>query len=107
MGFYRIVFQLQVSLPSDQSVDINLGCDSHNTIHRYKIYVSTFLGVGTITARKRYLEALLRKNVHSVRYAMFNFSSFLLMRFRVFLFIEFLGTLTTCFYYKQKFKKNC
>ncbi len=85
----------QVSLPSDQSVDINLGCDSHNTIHRYKIYVSTFLGVGTITARKRYLEALLRKNVHSVRYAVFYFSLFSLMRSHLFLFIEFLVILTT------------
>lgn len=54
-----------VSLRPDLSVDINLGCDTHMTVHRYKIYVSTFLGVGTIVARKRYIEALLKKNSHS------------------------------------------
>eukprot|EP00795_Rhopilema_esculentum_P011964 gene11964-2540_t len=55
-----------VSLPQDLSVDINLGCDSHNTIHRYKIYVTTFLGVGTVVARQKYLEILLKRNSHSL-----------------------------------------
>jgi len=54
-----------VTLPQDLSVDINLGCDSHNTIHRYKVYVTTFLGIGTVVARRRYLEMLLRRNARS------------------------------------------
>eukprot|EP00794_Sanderia_malayensis_P005244 gene5244-5908_t len=56
---------LNVSIPSDLSVDINLGCDSHMTVHRYKIYVATFLGVGTMAARKRYVETLLKRHPHS------------------------------------------
>ena len=43
-------------VPQDYSATINLGCDIHETIHEYKVYVVTHLGYGTDAARRRYIE---------------------------------------------------
>jgi len=43
-------------VPLDYSATINLGCDIHETIHEYKVYVVTHLGYGTDAARRRYIE---------------------------------------------------
>ncbi|XP_032220507.2 ectonucleoside triphosphate diphosphohydrolase 4-like [Nematostella vectensis] len=46
-------------VPSDLLAEVNLGCDSHQTIHNYRVYVSTFLGFGGNAARQRYIEQAL------------------------------------------------
>lgn len=59
-------FHFQEKLAAHLTTEVNLGCDSHMTIHKYKLYVSTFLGYGATTARIRYLEKLLRMKNSSV-----------------------------------------
>jgi len=49
-------------VPQDYSATINLGCDTHETIHEYKVYVVTHLGYGTDAARRRYLERIYSEN---------------------------------------------
>ena len=56
----------QEKLPAHLTTEVNLGCDSHMTIHNYKVYVATFLGYGATTARSRYLNTILTKKNNSV-----------------------------------------
>ena len=53
---------LNQTVPQDLSATINLGCDMHDTIHEYKVYVTTHLGYGTDLARKRYVGKLYSEN---------------------------------------------
>jgi ectonucleoside triphosphate diphosphohydrolase 4 len=46
-------------VPSDLLAEVNLGCDSHETIHNYRVYVATFLGFGGNAARDRYVDYVL------------------------------------------------
>ena len=50
------------TVPQDLSSTINLGCDRHETIHQYKVYVTTHLGYGTDLARKRFVNKLYKEN---------------------------------------------
>lgn len=50
------------TVPQDKSATINLGCDVHETIHEYKVYVTTHLGYGTDLARKRYVANMYAAN---------------------------------------------
>ena len=64
----QITFEVPKSekLPAHLTTTVNLGCDSHMTIHSYKLYVATFLGYGASTARSRYLDTILTKRNNSV-----------------------------------------
>lgn len=64
----QITFEVPKSekLPAHLTTEVNLGCDSHMTIHNYKLYVATFLGYGASTARSRYLDTILTKRNNSV-----------------------------------------
>lgn len=63
-GSAQIAFEVgkSVWVPSDLSAQVNLGCDSHQTIHNYNLYVATFLGFGGNTARDRYTELCITHN---------------------------------------------
>lgn len=54
-------------MPGDLGVTINLGCDTHQTIHEYQVYVTTFLGLGTDFGRKRYIATLFEENVEKIK----------------------------------------
>ena len=54
-------------VPLDYSATINLGCDIHETIHEYKIYVVTHLGYGTDAARRRYIEGIYSRNEEKLK----------------------------------------
>lgn len=56
-----------VTVPQALSATINLGCDTHETIHEYKVYVTTHLGYGTDLARKRYVEKLYFENKEKLK----------------------------------------
>ncbi|KAK3723848.1 hypothetical protein QZH41_019512, partial [Actinostola sp. cb2023] len=47
-------------VPHDLLADVNLGCDSHETIHNYRVYVATFLSFGSNAARQRYVGHVLK-----------------------------------------------
>lgn len=64
--WYYICIFVQEKLPAHLTTEVNLGCDSHMTIHNYKLYVATFLGYGASTARSRYLDTILTKRNNSV-----------------------------------------
>lgn len=51
-------------LPSELSMDIDLGCHAHPgpKSHTYRLYATTFLGFGANEARKRYVDMLLDQN---------------------------------------------
>lgn len=53
---------MKVWVPSDLSAQVNLGCDSHQTIHNYNLYVATFLGFGGNAARDRYTDFVITQN---------------------------------------------
>ncbi|XP_047128102.1 ectonucleoside triphosphate diphosphohydrolase 7 [Hydra vulgaris] len=55
------------SIPPELGSTINLGCDIHDTVHRYQIYVTTFLGYGTDSAWKTYVQKLFEDNVNTIR----------------------------------------
>ena len=55
------------SVPVDLSATINLGCDAHETVHEYKVYVTTHLGYGSDLARKRYVNDLYSKNIEKMK----------------------------------------
>lgn len=55
------------SLPGDLGVRINLGCDIHQTIHEYQVYVTTFLGLGTDLGRKNYISSLFKENTEKIK----------------------------------------
>ncbi|KAK2572368.1 Cell division cycle protein 23-like protein [Acropora cervicornis] len=63
-GSAQIAFEVgkSVWVPSDLNAQVNLGCDSHQTIHNYNLYVATFLGFGGNTARDRYTELSITHN---------------------------------------------
>ncbi|XP_073239476.1 ectonucleoside triphosphate diphosphohydrolase 4-like isoform X1 [Porites lutea] len=63
-GSAQIAFEVAKSVwvPSELSAQVNLGCDSHQTIHNYHLYVATFLGFGSNAARDRYTELVLSQN---------------------------------------------
>lgn len=48
------------------TAEINLGCEEHGLEHKYKLYVTTFMGFGANEAMKRY-ENLLRVKYHKDR----------------------------------------
>jgi len=54
-------------VPLDYSATINLGCDIHETIHEYKVYVATHLGYGTDAARRRYLDNIYSLNKEKLK----------------------------------------
>ncbi|XP_020893372.1 ectonucleoside triphosphate diphosphohydrolase 4 isoform X2 [Exaiptasia diaphana] len=58
----QIAFEVPKStfVPKDLLSDVNLGCDSHETIHNYRVYVATFLGFGSNAAHHRYIEYVLK-----------------------------------------------
>ncbi|XP_046851292.1 ectonucleoside triphosphate diphosphohydrolase 4-like [Xenia sp. Carnegie-2017] len=64
----QITFEVPetVKLPAGLKTEVNLGCDSHMTVHKYILYVSTFLGFGATTARSRYLDMIFTKKNHSL-----------------------------------------
>lgn len=47
-------------LPGHLVSEVNLGCQDSDTEHRYKVYVTTFLGYGANSARERYEEMLIK-----------------------------------------------
>ena len=53
---------MKVWVPAELSAQVNLGCDSHQTIHNYNLYVATFLGFGGNAARNRYTELVITQN---------------------------------------------
>ncbi|XP_068746463.1 ectonucleoside triphosphate diphosphohydrolase 4-like [Montipora capricornis] len=63
-GSAQIAFEVgkSVWVPSELSAQVNLGCDSHQTIHNYNLYVATFLGFGGNAARDRYTEFVITHN---------------------------------------------
>lgn len=63
-GSAQIAFEVgkSVWVPSDLSAQVNLGCDSHQTIHNYNLYVATFLGFGGNAARDRYTDFVITQN---------------------------------------------
>ncbi|EDV20088.1 uncharacterized protein TRIADDRAFT_32564, partial [Trichoplax adhaerens] len=44
---------------SSSLIEINLGCDAHDTSHQYFVFVSTFLKHGTNMVRQRYVSRLI------------------------------------------------
>lgn len=58
----QITYEVPLSeeLPSDLSIDIDLGCDTQpgHKSHTYHLYATTFLGFGANEARKRYVDLL-------------------------------------------------
>ena len=57
---------LQVEVPVNSTVDINLGCtpEGHGeSYHKHKVFVSTYLGYGSNEARDRYYRLLLREHL--------------------------------------------
>jgi len=63
-GSAQIAFEVgkSVWVPSELSAQVNLGCDSHQTIHNYNLYVATFLGFGGNAARERYTDLVISQN---------------------------------------------
>lgn len=61
--YWYNVFQL--SLPASLHADINLGCDSHSTIHSHHLYVATLLGYGSNEALSKYHQFLLKEQQKS------------------------------------------
>lgn len=47
-------------LPGHLVSEVNLGCQDSDTEHKYKVYVTTFLGHGANSARERYEEMLVK-----------------------------------------------
>jgi ectonucleoside triphosphate diphosphohydrolase 4 len=60
----QITFEVkkELSLPPSLTANINLGCDSHNTIHSHHLYVSTLLGYGSNEAFTQYHQSLFDKH---------------------------------------------
>ncbi|XP_029644808.1 ectonucleoside triphosphate diphosphohydrolase 7-like isoform X2 [Octopus sinensis] len=52
-------------LAKDLMAEFNLGCRSFDLDHNYQLYVSTFLGFGANSARRRYEEMLLNDGTNS------------------------------------------
>ena len=53
-------------MPAESTVDVNLGCGLGGTLgnqHKYKVFVSTYLGYGTNQARNRYYQQLLKAHL--------------------------------------------
>ena len=59
---YCLDLIMKVWVPTELSAQVNLGCDSHQTIHNYNLYVATFLGFGGNAARDRYTELVITQN---------------------------------------------
>ena len=59
MLWLKALLFTQEYVPSELLADVNLGCDSHRTIHNYRVYVATFLGFGSNAAHGRYLDMVL------------------------------------------------
>jgi len=55
------------TLSSDLGAYINLGCDTHQIIHEYQIYVTTFLGLGTDFGRKSYISSVYERNKDKIK----------------------------------------
>lgn len=45
--------------------EFNLGCNDHDTEHNYRLYVTTYLGLGANVARSSYVNALISATIHS------------------------------------------
>ncbi|XP_056364669.1 ectonucleoside triphosphate diphosphohydrolase 4 isoform X1 [Oenanthe melanoleuca] len=52
---------LQEEVAKNLLAEFNLGCDTHQTEHVYRVYVATFLGFGGNAARGRYEQSLARR----------------------------------------------
>ena len=45
--------------------EFNLGCNEHDSDHNYRLYVTTYLGLGANVARSSYVNALISSTIHS------------------------------------------
>lgn len=67
-GSTQIAFEVSSGeeVPSSQYSEVNLGCKQSDKNHKYRIYVTTFLGYGANVARKRYEQLLIETELSSV-----------------------------------------
>nr|XP_006812996.1 PREDICTED: ectonucleoside triphosphate diphosphohydrolase 4-like [Saccoglossus kowalevskii] len=62
--------QIAYEVPSTEELaksllaEFNLGCDTHETEHVYRVYVTTFLGYGANVARERYEKNIVNNTKH-------------------------------------------
>ncbi|TRZ06372.1 hypothetical protein HGM15179_020735 [Zosterops borbonicus] len=67
--------QIAYEVPQSEEVaknllaEFNLGCDTHQTEHVYRVYVATFLGFGGNAARRRYEQSLFSSSFLKNRFA--------------------------------------